>query len=58
MSLETANHITGVFYNFTFVEMKGPNKIYLKLKMKFIIRYKKWDKDTKIVGTPSNCLVG
>ena len=27
MSHETANHITGLFYNFTFVKMKGPNKI-------------------------------
>ena len=34
MSHETANHITGLFYNFTFVKMKGPNKIILKLKKK------------------------
>ena len=33
MSHETANPIAGLFYNFTFVEMKGPNKMVLKLKL-------------------------
>ena len=36
MSHETANHITGLFYNFTFVKMKGPNKIILKLNNFFL----------------------
>ena len=27
MSHETASHITGLFYNFTFVKMKRSNKI-------------------------------
>ena len=34
MSHETANHITGLFYNFTFVKMKGPNKIIFETKLK------------------------
>ena len=34
MSHETAIFIMGLFYNFTFVKMKGPNKYVLKLKLK------------------------